>query len=96
MRRELVAYGRLSQVASTHPGQGVIRALLDTFELSGPDGRHQCLLQPPMHISLFEMRQMNKEPLPAQLLKLTLRRLLLALDFLHTEAKMIHTGASIV
>lgn len=45
-----------------------------------------------MHMSLLEMMKMNPEPFDLPLLKLTLERLLTALDFLHTEAEVIHTG----
>ncbi|KAJ6014554.1 hypothetical protein N7540_009145 [Penicillium herquei] len=44
-----------------------------------------------MHMTLLEMMGLNPEPFDLPLLKMTLRRLLSALDFLHTEANVIHT-----
>lgn len=38
----------------------------------------------------------NPEPLNTPLLRIVLKHLLSALDFLHTEAKIIHTGMTIV
>lgn len=46
-----------------------------------------------MHMTLLEMMRLNPRPFDLPLLKMTLRRLLLVLDFLHTEADIIHTGA---
>jgi hypothetical protein len=42
-----------------------------------------------MHITLLEMMKLNPRPFDLPLLKMTLRRLLLALDFLHIEAEVI-------
>lgn len=46
-----------------------------------------------MHITLLEMIRLNPKPFDLPLLKITVKRLLLALDFLYTEARIIHTGA---
>lgn len=45
-----------------------------------------------MHMTLHEMMRLNPRPFDLALLKMTVERLLLALDFLHTEAEIIHTG----
>ncbi|KAF2723595.1 kinase domain-containing protein [Polychaeton citri CBS 116435] len=89
--REYKIYEHLSNLTTTHVGQSEIRGLYDTFELQGSSGQHQCLLQPPMHMSLLDMMALNGEPFSVPLLKMTLQRLLSALDFLHTEAKVIHS-----
>lgn len=90
--RELRTYEHLAKVNSSHPGQSLIRELYDAFELVGSVGKHQCLVQQPMHMTVLEMMKLNPEPFNLPLLKITLRRILSALDFLHTEAKVIHTG----
>lgn len=94
-RRELRIYEHLAKIKSSHPGQSLIRELYDAFELDGPAGKHQCLVQQPMHLTVLEMMRLNPKPFNLPLLKLTLRRILRALDFLHTEAKVIHTGMSL-
>ena len=91
--RELRIYEHLTKVDSTHPGQSLIRELYDTFDLQGSVGKHRCLVLQQMHMTLFEMMRLNPEPLDLPLLKMTVKRLLLALDFLHTEAEIVHTGA---
>lgn len=89
---ELTAYDHLRKVESSHSGASYIRQLWDSFETPGPHGPHQCLIQPPMHLSVLEMMKLNPEPLNAPLLRMILIRLLKVLDFLHTEAGMVHTG----
>lgn len=42
------------------------------------------------------MTESNREPLTAPLLRIVLKHLLTALDFLHTEAEVIHTGMIMV
>lgn len=91
-RAELVIYEHRRNIKSSHPGQSYIRTLRNAFEIPGPHGRHQCLVQPPMHMSILGMLEMNTEPLNALLLKHILKRLLNALDFLHAEAHLVHTG----
>ncbi|KAE8352212.1 protein kinase [Aspergillus coremiiformis] len=88
---ELNIYDHLRNTESSHRGRRYIRPVHDAFEIAGPHGRHQCLVQPPMHLSIFDMLKLNPEPLNAPLLKHTLKLLLDALDFLHTEARLVHT-----
>ncbi|KAB8226144.1 kinase-like domain-containing protein [Aspergillus novoparasiticus] len=89
--REFRVYEHLAKVDSSHPGQSLIRELYDSFDLQGPGGTHRCLVLQPMHMTLLEMRGLNRRPFDLPLLKMTVMRLLLALDFLHTEADVIHT-----
>jgi hypothetical protein len=54
-------------------------------------------VQPPMSVSLQTLR--NRFPgrrLPEALLKSVATHLLLALDFLHVEARVIHTGKCVL
>ncbi|KAF4156645.1 hypothetical protein CNMCM8927_007740 [Aspergillus lentulus] len=89
--RELKIYEHLSKVNCTHQGQSLIRELYDSFDIQGPVGKHRCLVMQPMHMTLLEMMSLNPRPFDIPLLKMTVKRLLLALDFLHTEAEIIHT-----
>lgn len=91
--REFKIYEHLTKINSAHPGRSYIRELYDSFELQGLVGKHRCLVLEPMHMTLLEMMTLNPKPFDLPLLKMTLRRLLLALDFLHTEADINHTGA---
>ncbi|OGM49561.1 protein kinase domain protein [Aspergillus bombycis] len=89
--RELRVYEHLANVDSPHPGQLLIRELYDSFNLQGAWGTHRCLVLQPMDMTLLEMMAMNPRPFDLPLLRMTVRRLLLALDFLHAEAEVIHT-----
>ncbi|OBT80369.1 hypothetical protein VF21_00899 [Pseudogymnoascus sp. 05NY08] len=87
---EAKIYEHLAKVNSPHSGQALIRELYESFDLQRPDGRHRCLVLQPMHMSLLEMMGLNPWPFDLPLLKMTVQRLLSALDFLHTEAGVIH------
>lgn len=93
-RDEFRTYEAINQVNPSHPGHRHVRTALDTFTIDRPDGDHQCLVQRPMWDSWKDLLLRNpmgrfSEPL----LKGGLQHLLRALDYLHTECKLVHTGA---
>src|SRR5437667_1393233 len=96
MNGEIKAYQHSSKVRSSHPGQRFVRKVLDSFEISRADGTHHCPVHPPLHMSLWELQRIGRKTcgLPEDMVKGALRQLLLALDFLHTEANMTHCGTS--
>ncbi|QSS57959.1 protein kinase [Histoplasma capsulatum] len=62
------------------------------FEVSEPDGRPSCLVHRHMHLNSLEfMGKTASKRLNKTLLKLALQYPLTALDFLHTEADIVHT-----
>lgn len=92
--RELKFYEHLISLDSRHSGQAYIRGLLGEFRIDGPTGRHLCLVQPPMHMTIHEFQRINSSKrLNQKLLNWTLFNLLNALSFLHEEAGVIHTGS---
>ena len=92
-RRELTAYNHLAMVTMKKPGALLVRELLDSFKAMGPAGEHQCLVHEPLGMSMETLRQLSPgRTLPEQLLKAFLIHMLQALDFLHTDAKMVHAG----
>ena len=93
--REIQVYEHLKSLKSYHTGTVLVRTVSDKFHLSSTDGSHfyQCLVHPPLGMSLYELRnRCPRKVFPENLLKPTLIHILLALDFLHTEARVIHTG----
>lgn len=90
---ELAVYERINAVETDHAGKNLIRQLWDYFFLEGPHGRHMCLVHQPLGLSVdqflyfFPGRVMNLDAL-----KPCLRQVLGIVDFLHTEARVIHTG----
>lgn len=93
MHRELEIYQHLAGLGSRHPGQAYIRGLYETFDLSGPDGCHLCLVHPPLHMTISELQRHGRHQRYNQkLLRETLTRLFRALEFLHDIAGVVHTG----
>ena len=67
--------------------------LLDSFEISGPHGRHHCLVHEPLGMSLYDLQMRARNRVFSKdVLRTSTRQLLAALDFLHTQAGIIHTG----
>lgn len=93
VRRELAAYRQLDTITTSNPGALLIRELLDSFKATGPAGDYQCLVHEPLGMSMETLRELSPgQKLPENLLRVFLVHLLQALDFLHTDAKMVHAG----
>lgn len=91
---ELNMYKYMQQSSTGHPGRDVIRTLLDTFYIDGPEGKHRCLVHPPLWESVLAFLRRNPvERLPSPVIAVVLHRLFLALDYLHTECHIAHTGS---
>ncbi|KAJ5355463.1 uncharacterized protein N7496_012675, partial [Penicillium cataractarum] len=84
--REIEIYDHLGTIKSSYAGQSCLRLLLEFFQAQSLDGHgiHTCLLTP-----LLPDRVMS-----SVMVRTTIRNILAALDFHHTEAKVIHTGMS--
>lgn len=82
----------LAACRTDHPGKQLVRNMIDSFEITGPKGSHQCVVQDPLLTSLLHFQAtLNPMSLTEALIKGALQQLLLALDFLHTEAHVVHT-----
>ncbi|KAF2189938.1 kinase-like protein [Zopfia rhizophila CBS 207.26] len=90
-RNELNVFTHIRAIKTSHPGLKLIRTLRDAFELPGKLGAHQCLTHKPLGLTLSDLRKQCGGKLPGELLKPVINYLLLALDFLHTEARVVHT-----
>ncbi|KXN91814.1 Serine/threonine-protein kinase SRPK [Leucoagaricus sp. SymC.cos] len=89
---ELRALKHLDVIKTHNSASQLLRRLLDEFQIEGKNGKFQCVVHPPMATSLKALRSMfSNRAIPISLTKTVLTHLLLTLDFLHTEAKMIHT-----
>ena len=93
MNQEVRVLEHISNIKTQHPGSIIVRKMLGHFELSGPSGTHQCIVHESLLTSLLHFQAtLDAKSLPENLLKGALQLLLEALDFLHTEAHVIHTG----
>ncbi|PMD13129.1 kinase-like protein [Hyaloscypha hepaticicola] len=73
-------FEHLKTIKSDHPGAKFTRKLRDSFELPGNKGTHTCLRE------LFD-----GEKLTPDLLKPVIFQVLCSLDYLHSQAKIVHT-----
>lgn len=91
--REVRVLEHLSRIKSQHPGSSLVRQMIEKFELTSPKGIHQCIVYELLLTSLLHFQAtLDPMSLPEDLLKGALQQLLLALDYLHSEAHVIHTG----
>ncbi|EDP49747.1 protein kinase, putative [Aspergillus fumigatus A1163] len=92
LEEEFQIYKQLNQGSRQHPGRPHIRQALDIFTIPRPGGDHQCLVQKPMWESFRDLLYCNpNHRFSEDLLKAGLMQIFLALDYLHTECKLVHT-----
>jgi len=90
---EIELCAHLAKANPSHPGYRHVRTALDTFKLERDEGQHYCLVQKPMWDSWKDMLLRNPaHRFTEDLLKAGLAQLFLALDYLHTECRLVHTG----
>ncbi|XHG05702.1 hypothetical protein AWENTII_008916 [Aspergillus wentii] len=81
----------LKAIHDIHGGEKYVRLVLDSFEIPGPHGVHQCLLYQPTGIDMRDfIHCLEGDFLPENILRPALRFIFIALDYLH-QAKVIHT-----
>ncbi|KAL4784407.1 kinase-like domain-containing protein [Aspergillus varians] len=93
--QEIEIYNHLKTIQSTHAGGlSCLRPLIEVFQTQSPDGKnaHTCLVHPPLGISLDQLTPLLPGGvMSSAMVRTTMRNILAALDFLHTEARVIHT-----
>lgn len=89
---EVKVSGLVRSIEVEHPGKARLRVALDTFQIQGPHGSHQCLVFAPLGLTYTKFRTLfPNNALNKDLLQQSLLMILLGLDFLH-QAGVIHTG----
>lgn len=89
-RREIAQ--RLQTANPNHPGYNHVRFMLDTFKIKCRQGEHLCIvydvLREPIDMCMekFPGRRFNSEKL-----RKLLPALLLGLDYMHSECRVVHT-----
>ncbi|KAJ9292808.1 hypothetical protein DTO271G3_8383 [Paecilomyces variotii] len=92
--REIEIYNHLRTIQSNHAGLLCLRSLIDIFQIQSPYGHgvHTCLVHLPLGISLGQLTPLLPDRvMSSAMVRTTIRNILAALDFLHTEARVIHT-----
>ncbi|KAI1939046.1 hypothetical protein LOZ66_003124 [Ophidiomyces ophidiicola] len=88
---ELTMYKRLERGSKSHPGRKAVRVLLDSFDVNGPTDKHRCLVHPLLWESVLTFLCRNPiHRLPVPVMATVPKYLFLALDYLHSECKIIH------
>ncbi|KAE9967258.1 hypothetical protein EG328_008312 [Venturia inaequalis] len=95
IKREIDMYRLLNTVKAKHPGTTLVRKMLDNFEIQDNRGHmYPCIVHKPLGMSLEKFRsRVPNNKLPEHILKLVLIHILIALEFLHTKANIIHCDA---
>lgn len=75
----------------TTPAKKLVRLALDTFEVPGVVGPHVCIVHEPLSLSLKDIRELADGALPESILKPVVSQILLAIDYLHSVAHVVHT-----
>uniref|UniRef100_A0A1Y1MTX1 non-specific serine/threonine protein kinase n=1 Tax=Photinus pyralis TaxID=7054 RepID=A0A1Y1MTX1_PHOPY len=91
-KNEFQIYDSIEKANPSHPGHRHIRTAVDMFTIERQGQCYSCLVQPPMWDSWRDLLYRNPSGrFSVALLKGGLRHLLLALDYLHTECRLVHT-----
>jgi len=78
-----------------YPGRKHIATLLDNFTVADRHGPHLCLVFEALG-AFNGFVYYPGQNLPVSLVKGTARQLLVTLDFLHRECRIVHTGTIVV
>lgn len=90
---ELSVLRHLRKINTNHSVSLLVRKMLNDFGVDSKSGVFQCVVHPPLAISVKAFRRtLPNRALPVDFVKQVLKHLLLSLAFLHTEAKVVHTG----
>lgn len=80
---------------SSHPGYGFVRPCRGHFEIAHKEKKHTCQIYDPMRETMeFFQRRWPERRMPLVVAKAYIQVLLHALDYLHTECEIVHTGES--
>lgn len=93
--QEIKTYDHLRAIQSNHVGQTFLRPLIEVFHMRSPNGHkiHACLVHPLLGMSLGQLVQLlSGGVMNSFMARILIRNILIALDFLYTEAGVIHTG----
>ena len=89
--------GHLKTIKPDHAGGKFIRTLRDSFELLGEKGSHVCLVNDALGVTLKQLRELSDgEKLALELGKPIIYHVQFAFDYLHSQAKVVHTGTVLV
>lgn len=82
----------LGKKASSTPGGEIIPPLLDEFWVTGPNGKHKCIVTPPAQMSLFDAKEASLSGLfQPKVAQSIIAQLIRGVAFLHSN-DIVHGG----
>lgn len=85
-----------NQGGTAHPGERLVRTLIDNFDIQGPNGHHKCLVMPPAIMTIRDAQEASYSRLfRPEIARSIVAQLVLAVDFVHSKGIVhadIHPG----
>jgi hypothetical protein len=83
----------IAKTGLSHRAHSLLRTCQERFKVDGPHGKHICSVYPALGESMLSFqRRLVDEVTPYPLVKVYLMVLLEALECLHKECNVVHTG----
>lgn len=89
---EIQLLQRVVTSSQTHAGRCHVVGLVDNFRHTGPNGSHVCMVFEVLGENLLGLiKRYQHRGVPQHIVKQVAKQILLGLDYLHTECRVIHT-----
>jgi serine/threonine protein kinase len=89
---EIQLLQRVVSSSQTHAGRCHVVGLVDNFRHTGPNGSHVCMVFEVLGENLLGLiKRYQHRGVPQHIVKQIAKQVLLGLDYLHTECRVIHT-----
>nr|XP_019044529.1 CMGC/SRPK protein kinase [Kwoniella bestiolae CBS 10118]OCF23459.1 CMGC/SRPK protein kinase [Kwoniella bestiolae CBS 10118] len=89
---EIQLLQRVVTSSQTHAGRCHVVGLVDNFRHTGPNGSHVCMVFEVLGENLLGLiKRYQHRGVPQHIVKQIAKQVLLGLDYLHTECRIIHT-----
>ncbi|OCF57436.1 CMGC/SRPK protein kinase [Kwoniella mangroviensis CBS 10435] len=89
---EIQLLQRVVNSSQTHAGRCHVVGLVDNFRHTGPNGSHVCMVFEVLGENLLGLiKRYQHRGVPQHIVKQIAKQVLLGLDYLHTECRIIHT-----
>jgi serine/threonine-protein kinase SRPK3 len=89
---EIQLLQRVTTSSESHPGRSHVVGLVDDFRHNGPNGSHVCMVFEVLGENLLGLiKRYQHRGVPTHIVRQIAKQILLGLDYLHTECRIIHT-----
>ncbi|KAL6299628.1 kinase-like domain-containing protein [Sparassis latifolia] len=91
-RDEIKLLGEVMEANHAHVGREHVVSFLDSFQHCGPEDTHVCIVFEPLGENLLALIERHKKTgVAPALVKVVAKQILLGLEYLHDECKLVHT-----